>query len=116
MTTLTLGYRSISNRLKSIHLPQVQWKSLLWVACFAFFAALVAYVILVNQLTRGAFLVKDYNRQMDKLTEQSKDLETTFAQTGFMGDVQTRAALLNFEKTTKVTYVQILDQSVSMVK
>lgn len=116
MTTLTLGYRAIGHKIKTAALPAIHWKSLLWLVSFFFLASLVAYIILVNQLTRGAFLIKDYNRTVDNLISQSKNLETSFAESGFLGNVQQKAAALSFEKTTKVSYVKMLDNSLTLAK
>jgi len=116
MTTLTLSYKTIGHKIKAAHFPVLRWKPLLWAAVLLFLVTLVAYIVLVNQLTRGAFLIKDYNKQMDKLVTENKKLETSFAESGFLGNVQQQAAELNFQKTTNVAYVQILDNSVGMAK
>lgn len=116
MTTLTLRSRAISHTLKAIVLPAVNWKLVYGVSALLFVMALVVYISLINQLTQGAFLIKDYDRQIDKLVDQNKTLETKFAESGFLGNVQQKAASLNFEKTTKVAYVQISNGSLGMAK
>jgi len=77
---------------------------------------LVIYVVLINNLTQGSYLIKNYNKQMDTLLTQNKNLQTSFAESGFLGNVQDRVQALSFEKTTQITYVQLLDNSLGMAK
>ena len=77
---------------------------------------LVMYVFLVNQLTGGTYLIKNYNKEIESLSRENKILENNFAEAGFLGSVQNKTRELNFEKTTKVTYVQILDNSLAKAK
>lgn len=116
MTTIALHAKGISHRFKSLHVPSFHWKAVYGLAIMALAVMLVVYVVLINNLTQGSYLIKSYNKQMDTLLTQNKDLQTSFAESGFLGNVQARVQALSFEKTTQITYVQILDNSLGMAK
>ncbi len=116
MTTLTLSVRAVSHRVKSMQIPFLNWKVVYGATILSLAAGLVLYVMLINGLTQGSYLIKSYNREVDGLMTQSKDLQMNFAESGFLGNVQTRVRELSFEKTTEIKYIQILDNSLGMVK
>ena len=77
---------------------------------------LILYAFLINELTGGTYLVRNYGNQIEALSQDSKNLEVSFAKTGFLGLVEQKAKELNFEKTTSVKYIQILDASLAKAK
>lgn len=116
MTTLALTYRDIHQKVKALSWPAINWKLILLLGVLFFVAMLVSYVFLVNQLTRGVYLIKSYNKEISTLSKENRRLETNFAESGFLGQVNQKAKNLNFEKTTKVTYVQILDSPLARAR
>lgn len=77
---------------------------------------LIVYAFLVNELTGGTYLIKNYSNKIESLSQENKNLEVSFAKTGFLETVEQKAQELNFEKTTSVKYIQILDASLAKVK
>lgn len=77
---------------------------------------LIFYAFLINELTGGTYLIKNYSKQINTLSQENRNLEVNFAKTGFLESMEQRAKKLNFEKTTSVKYVQILDASLAKVK
>ncbi len=116
MTTIALSVRGINHRFKSLSLPIFNWKAIYGLAIAVLAVMLVVYVVLINGLTQGSYLIKNYNKQMDTLLTQNEDLQTSFAESGFLGNVQAEVQAMSFEKTTQITYVQILDNSLGMAK
>ncbi len=116
MTTLTLTHKQIYHKVRLLNLPNINWKLVSFLTMLFFVAMLVLYVLLVNKLTDGVYLIKSYNKEMSILSRDNKMLETTFAQSGLLGKVTEQAKNLNFEKTTQVTYVHILDSPLAKVK
>ncbi len=118
MTTLTLGYRAVHQKIRLLTLPSIPWKTwyILGVVCLGLM--LVSYIYLINQLTGGSYLIKSYNQEMNVLLVENKTLETHFAKSDFLGNVQEKAGAMNFEKTTQIKYVQITPWSpaLGMVK
>jgi len=116
MTTAALRYKASHSKTLALHVPKMQWKLLYAVGILVSFAMLILYIVQINQLTSGAYVIKSYNKEISALTTQNRDLQTHFAETDFLGAVQNRAAGLSFEKTANIQYVQILDSSLGMVK
>ncbi len=117
MTTLALTYyRGIHQKVKSLTFPNINWRPIFLLGILCVVAMLVSYVFLVNELTRGVYLVKNYNREISTLSRANKTLEMDFAESGFLGKVTQRARILNFEKTTEVTYIQIVDSPLAQVR
>lgn len=120
MTTIALSYskvqKSIQAKVGFVSLPKINWKMVCFSCLFLCFLLLVYYVWQVNYLTKGSYLVTSYEKQINKLSEERKDLEVSFAETSFLGQVQQKIQNLNFQKTTSVKYIQILDNSLTARK
>ncbi len=80
------------------------------------FCSLLFYVWQVNDLTRGTYLVNNYEKELDQLTKEKSNLEISFAESSFLGGVNSKISQLNFQKTASVKYIQILDSSVAKAK
>ena len=122
MTTATLGlsYRAVSHKIKnrvlSLHFIKINWKVVYFLAFLALVSMIVFYILMVNQLTKGAYLIKNYNKDVTALLKENKILEASFAESGFLGGVQEKAKELSFHKTTGVTYINILQNSLAEAK
>lgn len=71
----------------------------------------IFYVWQVNDLTRGSYSVDSYEKQISKLADENKNLQVSFAESSFLGQALVKIQALNFQKTTSVKYIQILDNS-----
>ncbi len=116
MTTLTLSYRTIHNKITSVNFLKIPWKLVYCLLLLFSLSLLVFYIYSVNELTRGTYLIKNYNKEADSLIKENKVLENNFAETSFLGLVQEKAKQLSFEKTTEVKYVEILESSLAKAK
>lgn len=108
MTTAVLGY------VNSINLPRVNWKA---VCCLGFFISLfllVFYVWQINALTRGFYIMNSYEKQIDEILEENKNLQVSFAESSFLGEAFIKIQALNFQKTTLVKYIHIPNSSVAI--
>ncbi len=117
MSTATLSHHSV-HRGKGIAMPSlaIPWKFIYFLAAICSVLMLIFYIFQVNQLTMESYLIKNDNRQMSMLTQENTDLQANFAQTSFLGQVQSEAASLDFQKTTNVAYVQLLQPSLAEAK
>lgn len=109
MTTLTLAYSSIS-------FPKINWKAYCLCGFSIILCLSVFYVAYINNMTQGTYLIKDYQRQIDNLLEESKTLEQGFAKTSFMGTIGDKTEEMSFEKVKEVKYIQILEASAFLPK
>jgi len=110
MTTLTLSYSSAHKKIN------INWKIVCIMGFLMACSLLILYAFLINELTGGTYLIKNYDKQIDTLSQENKNLEVSFTKTSFLGSVKQRAQELNFEKTTSVKYIQILDASLAKAK
>ncbi len=115
MTTATLYYRTIQSKVISLHFFKINIKLVYALALLLSLIMLIFYIARVNQLTQGAYAIKNYNKEISGLLAKNKDLQTNFAESEFLGQALTKAQGLSFEKTTNVKYVQILQTSLARV-
>lgn len=92
------------------------WKIVCFAGFFLSLALLVFYVWQVNDLTRGSYMVNSYEHEISNLSDENKNLEVSFAERSFLGQALEKIQAMNFEKTTSVKYIQVIDNSVATVK
>jgi len=61
-------------------------------------------------------LTNSYEKQISQLSEENKNLEISFAESSFLGQALIKIKALNFQKTTSVKYIQILDGSAEVTQ
>ena len=115
MTTVTLGYRAIHHKIKLISFPKINYKIfyLLAILLSLLILMLIFYVYSINELTKGTYLIKNYNKEIDNLSKENRVLQTNFAESGFLEKVQEKVKELSFEKTKEIKYIQILESSLA---
>ena len=120
MTTATLSYPRIHknnhSKTKSMELPQANWGIICIVGIVFCSFLLFFYIYQINVLTRGTYLVAGYENTIDKISEENQKLEVNFAENSFLGEVLTKTQDLNFQKTTLVKYIQVLESSLANAK
>jgi len=111
MTTLTLAYssshKSIQKRSSSSVFLGINWKIICILGFIIVCSLLIFYAFLINELTGGTYMIKNYDKQIKTLSQENRNLEVDFAKTGFLGSVEQRTRDLSFEKTTSVKYIQV---------
>lgn len=116
MTAISLTYRAIHSKVKSIDLPLVNWKMVCCVGILLCFSLLFFYIFSINQLTSGAYLIKNYNQEIAGLLSDNRSIEADFAGVNLLDKVHSNAERLGFEKTSEVKYLEILDSSLASAK
>ena len=116
MTTITLSYKAMSNKVSSLGLPRIHPQLMYGFLALGFVLLVVFYTFSINQLTKGVYLIKSYNKQITSLTADNRILQARFASSDFLGNTTQRATELNFEKTGTITYVQMLDNSLAQAE
>ena len=112
MTTIAL----IQNRVSEISLPKINWKPICFFGILISLVSLIFYVFQINELTKGTYLIRNYDSQLNSLSQENINLETSFAQINFLAAAQQKSAEMDFQKTTAVKYVQILNNSLADAK
>ncbi len=118
--TLKLHYRALHHKIQSrafaIPAIRVPWKLIYVMAALVTALLMVFYVAKVDELTKGAYAIKNYTKEISSLSEENKALETQFAERDFLGSITQKAEALGFEKIGQVTYVQVLQNSLAQAK
>lgn len=113
MTTLALAARSAGKKVKSISFPILNWKIIYTVGISLALVMVISYIFLINQLTEGVYLIKEYNKKVISLYKENDALESDFAKANFMDNVINKTKELSFEKTKDIKYLQIIDNSLA---
>jgi len=120
MTTAILSYLRVPKKLKNkaavSFFPDINWKFLCFTALFACLFLLVYYVWQVRYLTSGSYLINNYEREINGLMNEKKDLEILFAESSFLEEARQKIRELNFQRTTSLKYIQIPDNYLARAK
>lgn len=76
----------------------------------------VFYVMQVNFLTQGSYLILSYENKMGELSQENENLEVSFAESSFLEGALSKIQEMNFQKVTSVKYIQIPDNSLARAK
>jgi len=86
---------------------------LFWVTGFILLSAtLVLYIFQVNLMTKEIYLIQNYQKKISELSRENKILEISLSQQNSLSNIETLAKNLNFEKITKIHYIQVLESQV----
>ena len=107
--------RTIRARVASIDLPEINWRGVCFIVFFVALALLILYVWQINDLTHGSYLINSYQKQISDLSRENKNFQVSFAESSFLGQALEKIEALNFQKTTSVKYIQILDSAAQAV-
>ena len=115
MTTAVLSLnkaqKNIQTKIDSMDIPVINWKAACLMGFIASMILLVFYVWQINNLTKGSYLINNYENQISKLSDENQNLEVSFAESSFMGQALTKIEALNFQKADSIKYVPNLDDS-----
>ena len=103
MTTATLNYIKVQKKVKakveSISLPEINWKTICILGFCMSLALLVFYVWQINYLTAGYYFTNSYQNQINQLSDENKNLQVSFAENSFLGQVSEKAQALKFSES-----------------
>lgn len=121
MTTIALkSYKKIRSKISSkvdlIELPSVNWGVACVLGVVICLFLLFFYVWQVNSLTKGYYLIGDYENKIMTLEKENKNLQISFAESSFWVLAMDKIQALNFQKATSTKYIQIPDSSVATIK
>jgi len=120
MTTATLSFyrvqKTIQSKIDSVDLPTINWKLICFSGFFILFSLLVFYVWQISDLTKGSYLVDNYEKQINILSQENKELQISFAENSFLGQVLEKIHVLKFQKILSVKYIQIPNNLLVTVK
>lgn len=115
MITTTLGYSTMHRKI-SLNVIKINWKAACFMLLLLSLMMLVFYVFTVNQLTQGVFLIKNYNKKVQGLLSENRNLQASFSENDFLGRAIEKAKEFDFEKTANIKYIKVLESSLAKAK
>jgi len=73
---------------------------------------LIFYIFQINEMTKGIYLLKIYERKIADLSKENKTLEITSSQLNSLENLEGLVKNLNFEKIDKIHYIRVLESQV----
>lgn len=64
-------------------------------------------------MTKEVYLIQDYEKQIVRLSQENEDLEINFSKSSSFVNLDAYLQTQNFEKTTKVKYISVLENQVA---
>jgi len=81
-----------------------------WIFSFiSIISLLVLYIFQVNFLVSENYLIQDYQKKLNVLTRENRDLEIRFEQVNSLENIESLLSALNFEKVNKIHYIRVLE-------
>lgn len=72
----------------------------------------ILFVWQVNSFVLANYIYKNYQKKLNEILTESKDLEINFSQSNSLKNLETLATNFNFEKADKIYYIQVLEGQV----
>ena len=120
MTTAVLGhshiYNKVQSKIGSIALPRIDWKIIFIAGFLTCSFLLVFYIYQIVDLTKTSYLINSYENKIAGISRENKNLEVSFAENNFLSEVLAKANEIGFQRTSLITYIQILNNSVAKAK
>lgn len=113
MTTQTITQTVSLDKIFSLRFPRINWKAFISLGFCVVLVLSVLYVSQINRMVQGAYVIKDFQKQVNELTQVNKNLEINLAQISYLENIQAKTQELNFQKVEKIKYVQILGSSLA---
>ena len=88
------------------------WKKFWITSFFLIIALLVTYIVQVNSLTRETYQIKDYQKKINKISQENETLISDGLKLSSLSSIETTIKDYGFEKTQKIHYIQVLERQV----
>lgn len=112
MTSCPLVREIAFKKINVIKFPKINLRAF-WIFSAIFIVFFIAlYIYQVNVETRERYLIKEYQEKIAELSKENKILEVYSAQMASLDNATELIEKLNFEKTDRIYYIQILDTQV----
>jgi len=98
---------AVLSRLESISLPELNWKMVCAIGFCVVFLSTSFYAWQIVSSTRDYYLINKYQKEINKLSLENKNLQVSFAESAFLGEVLAKAGAMNFQKINSIKYIEI---------
>jgi cell division protein FtsB len=73
------------------------------------FSLLIVCIFQLNAYTKEFYLIQDYEKKLNQLTQENKILEINFSKANSLSKIGSYIQSQAFEKAEKVEYIQLLE-------
>ena len=111
------------NNTSILNLPTTLFRSLplkirfnlkiFWISFVTIIISLsIFYVFQINSLTSRTYQIKNSQNKINELSSQNEKLEIQLAKLNSLTNIKNLIEKFNFEKATKIHYIQILENQI----
>ena len=98
-----------SGKLYFAFLPRINLRKV-WIFGFMItITLLVSYIFQINEVTKESFLIYRHERDISAIFQQARDLEASLLAENSLSNMESLLDGLNYEKVSKVYYIQATD-------
>ncbi|OGZ18028.1 MAG: hypothetical protein A2Z78_00595 [Candidatus Nealsonbacteria bacterium RBG_13_36_15] len=72
----------------------------------------ILYIFQINSIIQNNYLIKNYEKESNLLSEETKNLEIKFAQINTLENIESLIKDLSYEKIEKISYIQLIGSQV----
>ncbi|MCX6761053.1 MAG: hypothetical protein NTZ84_03070 [Candidatus Nealsonbacteria bacterium] len=94
-----------SNKLGRMMFSKIFWLLMLSVTI----SLVIACIFQLNARAKEVYLLRQYQNQLNTITQENKVLEINFSKTNSLNSIGDLAQNQLFEKTNKIEYIRILE-------
>jgi len=86
---------------------------IVWIlSIFLIITLLVFYIFQIKSVISEGYLLQNYQKKLNKLSQENEILEINLAQVNSLGNIEKEIQKLGFEKIDKVYYIQVLESQI----
>jgi cell division protein FtsB len=84
-----------------------------WIASFILIIFLLGfYIFQVNNFVFQTYLIKNYQQELKKLSQENENLEINLTQKDSLKTIEDLIKELSFEKVEKIEYIQVVGSTI----
>ncbi|MDO8559269.1 MAG: hypothetical protein Q7R84_02950 [bacterium] len=106
--------QAISEKIGFPALPKINIRKMWALGLIPIAAILVFYIFQISEITKAVSLISRYEKEMIVLYQQNKELEAGLFGGNSLADLDSALINLNYEKVSKVYYIQIMDSEMAV--
>ncbi len=87
-------------------------KGVCFLSCLALVGLFSFYIYQINAEVSEKYLIENLQKRAENLSQENKELEISSVEVGSLANIIQVIEQLDFEKTNKVEYIQVVDTQV----
>ena len=101
------------NRALAINLPVSINFNIKLILFIAICGLLVLHIFQINALTKGFYLIRTYEKDITRLSQENKNLGVSFSQINSLNNMEKEMINLNFVKAKQIRYIHLISSLVA---